>query len=114
MLKLPTWYRYENRNSSPSFPAGQSDEGSERIRLFSSKTGSADLERSNRQKIPSMQGWTGSRRFTPLLQFACHRVVPIHKCTLRIVAPSPDMQLKERIQAEPVRSADELKILTIE
>jgi hypothetical protein len=49
-----------------------------------------------------------------LLQFASHMVVPIHKCSLRIVAPCPYMQLKEWIQVEAVRSTYELEILAIQ
>src|SRR3954471_14251511 len=62
-----------------------------------------------------MQGWTGTC-IAPflLLQFAGHRVIPIHERSLRIVAPCPDMQFEERIQVEPVRRSDELKILSVE
>ena len=67
-----------------------------------------------RNRDPSMQGMDGQVHIHSLLPFACHRIIPVHKCALRIVAPGPDMQFEERCQVEPVRSANELEILTVE
>ena len=50
-----------------------------------------------------------------LLAFAAHVVIPIHKGALRVVTPSPDVQLEEGVgYAKPVGSANELEGLAFE
>src|SRR4051794_29239442 len=49
-----------------------------------------------------------------LLAFAGHARVPIDERAIGIVAPGPDMQFVERLQAEPIRAVNKLKRLTLE
>jgi hypothetical protein len=44
-----------------------------------------------------------------LLTFATYSVVPVHERPVRIVPPSPDMQLEKRGQSVPIRAVHELE-----
>src|ERR1700683_700357 len=49
-----------------------------------------------------------------LLACASHVVVPVHKRTLRVGPPSPDVKLEERRYVVSVRAIDEQKSLTLQ
>jgi hypothetical protein len=49
-----------------------------------------------------------------LLPFAAHSVVPVHKCTVGIFAPRPNMQFEYRRNAVAVRATHELEGLAFE
>jgi hypothetical protein len=57
---------------------------------------------------------TGADVSSDLLVFAGDSIVPIDERALRVVSPSPDVQLEECGQVEPVRAADELERLAFE
>jgi hypothetical protein len=49
-----------------------------------------------------------------LLPFTAHSVVPVHKCTVGIFAPRPNMQFEYRRNAVAVRATHELEGLAFE
>ncbi len=49
-----------------------------------------------------------------LLPFATYSVIPIHKCSVGILPPGPDVQFKECWKSIPIRAVHQLERLPFE
>src|SRR5580700_1005066 len=58
--------------------------------------------------------WTMGRSFPRLLVCAAHVVVPVHKRTLGVVFPCPNVEFEERREAVTVRGVDVLHEVTLD